>query len=95
MDITQNIKKLALKNLHNLKACPERMKSSIMDLKKLIITNSLLFSPNKKELEISSQSPKILSRLYANIFQNVLQKLIKIFAIQVKRVKINKLHQLQ
>ena len=68
MDITQNIKKLVLKNLHNLKACPERMKSSIMDLKKLIITNSLLFSPNKKELEISSQSPKILSHLYANIF---------------------------
>ena len=68
MDVTQNIKKLALKNWHNLKACPEGMKSSIMDLKKLRITNSFLFSPNEKELEISSQSPKILSHLYANIF---------------------------
>ena len=73
MDATQNINKLALKNLYNLKASPKKIKSGTIYFKKLIIKNIFFFSDNKMSQELVSD----------------LLKLIKIFATQDKRVKIS------
>lgn len=47
MDATQNMNKLALKNLYNPKASPKRIKSGTVYFKKLIIKNIFFFSDNK------------------------------------------------